>query len=321
MKNLLLVLTLMILTIATAQEPPGELIDVGGHNLHLYCIGETGSPAVILDAGLGDWSLQLHDLQFRISEFARVCSYDRAGYGWSDAGPEPRTSDRLVSELVALLRASGEVAPYFLVGHSFGGVNAIGLAHDHPELVAGVMLIDASHPDQVARLSEVPGLLLLQDLEIEGLWQMAQAAEAGELDAESIMAMVPAGVPEELHDLWADQFLNSGSLAAAVAEYDVLEESMAWLAARYDLGDIPLQVIARDQGISLPPEMLEALGIKQADLDRAEEIWRELQVEHLGLSSNANLEIAAGSPHYVHYFQPTIVTYLLGEMIAETWQE
>lgn len=314
----LLAALLLTSGIATAQEPPGELIDIGGHSLHLYCLGENSGPTVILDAGLGDWSLQMRNLQLDIAEFTRVCSYDRAGYGWSEPGPEPRTSEQLVSELVTLLNASAEQAPFYLVAHSFAGVNAIALAHDHPELVAGLVLIDSSHPQQIERLSEVPALLLLQDLEIEGLWQLATAAAAGEVDPESIMAMVPAGVPEELHDLWADQFLHSGSLPAAVAEYDVISDSMAWTGERYSPTDLPLAVIARDEGVSLPPEMLDALGIDQADLDKAEEIWREMQREHAELSVDSRFEIAAGSPHYVHYFQPELVLELLRGMMAGT---
>ena len=315
MKRLLPVLVAAF-SIAAAQGAPGELHDVGGHSLHMYCTGEAAStPTVILDAGLGDWSLQMRNLQDEVSDFARVCSYDRAGYGWSEPGPQPRTSDVLVDELVALLAASGEQGPYLFVGHSFGGANMIGLAHDHPELTAGVLLLDASHPEQLERLAEVPALLLLQDMEIEGLAQLSLAAAAGELGAADVMEMVPAGVPEELHDVWAEQFLHSGSLQAAVDEYDSIDASLEWVGERYDLGDLPLGVVARDAGISLPPEILEALGINQADLDRAEEIWRDMQLENAALSTNSRFEVAEASPHYVHYFQLGLVTDLLHGLI------
>ena len=90
-----------------APAPPGELVDVDGHAMHLYCTGE-GSPTVVLDTGLGDSSVNFHPLQESIAEFTRVCSYDRAGYGWSEPGPEPRTSQQIVDELSTLLETAGE---------------------------------------------------------------------------------------------------------------------------------------------------------------------------------------------------------------------
>src|SRR3954470_7605870 len=101
----------------TARPPfpaPGKLIDVGGWRLHLNCTGEdkAGQPTVILEAGVGDFSVEWSLVQPGVATFARVCSYDRAGDGWSDIGPHPRTFQQIVYELHALLAAAGERPPY-----------------------------------------------------------------------------------------------------------------------------------------------------------------------------------------------------------------
>lgn len=316
MRNLLkpLIILLAIGVASTQELPPGEMFDVGGHNLHMYCIGD-GGPVVILDAGVGDWSLQLRQLQVMISEFTRVCAYDRGGYGWSDAGAEPRDSEALVSELVALLAASGEQAPYILVGHSFAGINAVALAHDHPELVAGIVMLDASHPQMLERLAELPAIMTLQDQEIEGLGQIAEAAAAGAIGPEFALGFVPAGVPEDLHELWAEQFLFSGSLEAAVAEYAVIESSLAWLAERHGPLDTPVRVVARGAALELPEEIRDAFGITLEALDRFEAIWRELQEEHATLSGDSVLVIAGESQHYVHYTEPELVVEVVRGLV------
>src|SRR4029077_5691972 len=103
--------------------PPGKLIDIGGWRLHLNCTGEQrpGQQFFLLEAGLGDCSVEWSLVQPGVAKFARVCSYDRAGDGWSDMGPHPRTYRQIVYELHTLLTRSGEPAPFVLVGHSYGG--------------------------------------------------------------------------------------------------------------------------------------------------------------------------------------------------------
>src|SRR5436305_15119662 len=103
--------------------PPGTLVDVGGWRLHLNCTGEVraAQPTVILEAGSGDFSVEWSLVQPGVAEFARVCSYDRAGDGWSDLGPHPRTFRQIVYELHTLLDKAGVKPPLVLVGHSYGG--------------------------------------------------------------------------------------------------------------------------------------------------------------------------------------------------------
>ena len=147
---LLSIITALALTnTAYAREKyyPGELIDIGTHRLHINCIGN-GSPTVIIDSGIGGFSLEWINIQNSLADNLKVCSYDRAGYGWSDPGPRPRTTARISNELRLLLTASKIPGPYILVGHSFGGYNIRYFASKYPGLTAGLILVDSSHPEQ-----------------------------------------------------------------------------------------------------------------------------------------------------------------------------
>ena len=129
--------------------PPGRLVDVGGYRLHIHCLGPEGAsgPTVVMDAGIGECSLGWGLVQPEIARFARVCTFDRAGLGWSDPAPTPRTSRQIVSDLHALLTNAGIKPPYVLVGHSFGGLNARLYTSQFPEEVAGMVLVDSAHED------------------------------------------------------------------------------------------------------------------------------------------------------------------------------
>ena len=136
------------LTAASDDEqyaPPGQMIDVGGFRMHIYCTGE-GDTTVILDAGLGGASLDWGLVQPAIADTARVCSYDRAGMGWSDPSPEPRTPEQIARELHTLLTNAAIAPPYVMVGHSLAGKNVRMFALQYPEVLlpAGIRVLDCS---------------------------------------------------------------------------------------------------------------------------------------------------------------------------------
>ena len=136
---------------ARAYPPPGRLVDVGGDRLHIACFGERrpGTPTVVLEDGsAGVGSIDWRPVQALVAPATRVCAYDRAGFGWSDPGPAPRTAGRVAAELHTLLRGAGEEGPYVLAGHSLGGDFNRVYASAHPGEVAGMVLVDASHDDQ-----------------------------------------------------------------------------------------------------------------------------------------------------------------------------
>src|SRR5215210_7443581 len=126
-----------------AYPPPGEMVDVGGYSLHINCVGQ-GSPTVVLDAGLGEFSAHWVRVQREVSDTTRVCAYDRAGMGWSEMGPEPRDAKQITGELHTLLSKAGIEGPYVLVGHSLGGISMQTYAHRYPNEVEGVVLVDST---------------------------------------------------------------------------------------------------------------------------------------------------------------------------------
>lgn len=128
-------------------KPPGRLVDLGGHRLHVNCTGK-GSPAVVVESGLGDFSFDWILVQDRVSGFTRICTYDRAGYAWSDPGPKPRTLSQLNLELRDALSKLRERGPFVLVGHSYGGPVVRNFATTYPHEVAGIVLVDASFEGQ-----------------------------------------------------------------------------------------------------------------------------------------------------------------------------
>ena len=127
---------------AKAYPPPGQIVDVGGYGLHIHCTG-TGSPTVVIESGWGDMSASWGWVQPEVAKTTRVCTYDRAGMGWSEASPQPRNAREYAKELHTLLEKANEPGPYVLVGHSMGGFTVIVFAHDYPAEVAGLVLIDS----------------------------------------------------------------------------------------------------------------------------------------------------------------------------------
>ena len=128
--------------------PIGDLIDVGGHQLHAKIVG-AGNVTVVFDSGLGNGLLTWTQIEPEVAKFARVFSYDRAGLGWSETGPKPRTSLQIASELHELLTRAEISDPYVLVGHSYGGINMQVFSSKFPDQIAGMILVDSSHEEHI----------------------------------------------------------------------------------------------------------------------------------------------------------------------------
>lgn len=130
----------------TIYSQPGERISIGSARLNLYCMG-SGSPTVVFDGGWGDWSPSWAIVQPQVAKWTRACSFDRAGYGFSDAGPMPRTSVRIADELHAALHDASLRGPYVLVAHAFGSYNLRVFADRYMRDVGGIVLVDADDGD------------------------------------------------------------------------------------------------------------------------------------------------------------------------------
>jgi pimeloyl-ACP methyl ester carboxylesterase len=141
-----------------AHAMPGELIDVGGHRLHLDCTG-SGSPTVVLEPGLGEASAVMSEwIAPAVADTTQVCVYDRAGRGWSEAASGPQDGVEVATDLHTLLRRAQIEGPYVLVGHSLGGIYMLNFAHRYPDQMAGLVLLDSMNPEQPDMLSETAGV-------------------------------------------------------------------------------------------------------------------------------------------------------------------
>lgn len=264
--------------------PPGQLVDVGGYRLHFYCTGESapGAPTVILETMSGGSLVNWAWVQPEVAKVARVCSYDPAGYGWSDPNPRVFGLQEAVTDLHNLLSRAGIDGPYVLVGHSKGGVVVRQFAADHPNEVVGMVLVDAAHPDQFARHPEY-----LQ--ESEELMPLIQAAPL--LARFGLMRLYVAGGGFEFGDLPAQQRAELAAAWSSPKHWDSERRSLSTSASFYvqaqDLGDVddmPLAVVTAG--------------------DNPLAGWTELQAELAALSSNSVHEIVAGATHVSLAFSP-----------------
>jgi pimeloyl-ACP methyl ester carboxylesterase len=267
---------------------PGQLVDIGGYKMHIYCAGQ-GSPTIILDAGMGDSFISWHKVQPEIAKFTRVCSYDRAGLGYSDSSPLPRTSRVIVDELHRLLQHAGIGGPLVLVGHSMGGFDVRLYASLYRSEVVGMVLVDSSHPQQQKRLPPA-----LNDL--DATWLREQ---------EFFEFTMPFGIPRLLGFCGNAAAVravdcNFHSVRESVAELKAISESAAQTAATGSLGDIPLVVLSHDPETP-QPDLPEDL-VKPAN-----DAWQQMQEELTHLSSKGKQVIAKNSGHYIQLDRPDLV--------------
>lgn len=150
--------TVMLATDADRYPPPGQIVQVDGYSMHLYCTG-TGDSTIILETGAGSISIRWKEIQDALSGTTRVCSYDRAGMGWSEARSEPRTPWEIADELHGLLAAAQVTPPYILVGASNGGLYVRAYANHYPQDVGGVVLVDATFEGDLAQLRTAPTII------------------------------------------------------------------------------------------------------------------------------------------------------------------
>jgi pimeloyl-ACP methyl ester carboxylesterase len=280
---------------------PGRLIDVGGYTMHINCTGE-GSPAVILDSGLGDSYISWYKVQPEIAKFTRVCSYDRAGLGYSDSSHRPRASKVMAEELHTLLHDASISPPYVLVGHSMGGYDVRLFASLYRSEVAGMVLVDSSHPEQQKRFPQA-----LNDL--DKTWVREQ---------EFLEYSMPFGIPRLLGFCGKDAGVraadcNFHSLREGVAELKAISESAAQTAATGSLGDLPLAVLSHDPD-QPQPDLPEDL-VKPTN-----DVWEQMQQELAHLSGRSTRTIATHSGHYIQLDRPDLVVEAVRTVVSQVLQ-
>lgn len=285
--------------------PLGRLVDVGGHHLHIHCMGE-GGPTVVFDAGLPGSSLSWCYVQPEIAKFARTCSYDRAGLGWSEPGPTPRSSEQIVEELHALLANAGIRPPYVLVGHSFGGLTVRLYASKYPDEVLGMVLVDPIHPEEWESMARS------QEKQIEAGMRLARRvslfARLGVMRL--YFYLIRAGVvkprvrsdwitsiekmPRELLAVMRAFWSEPKPYQAIVRQVESLSQSAAQVAATGGYGNVPLRVLSA----SNPSENRQMAQNAAAQL-----------------SVNGKHLVASNSGHWINIDQPALVVEAIREVV------
>ena len=246
----------------TPGQMPGQLIDVGGHSLHINCTG-TGSPTVVLEPGLGEPSPMMAAwIAPNVATTTRVCVYDRAGRGWSESAPHPRDGEQTATDLHTLLARAGEPGPYVLAGHSVGGIYVLNFAKLFPDDVAGVVLLDSMHPEQYTRMASWPafyemfrrGSAVMPSLARLGIGQLVYGSEFSDLPA-------PQRDQERA-------FLATPRHQRSVRdEFSEIRTAMNQAARLEALDDLPIIVVSAERG---------------ADRD-----WQPMQDDLASLSTNS----------------------------------
>ena len=257
-----------------------EKVDVGGYKLQILCSGQ-GTPTVIVDADVADPAVERGNwlsVRYGIEKTARICVYDRAGLGSSDAAPtQLRTSQDMVKDLHTLLVNANVPGPYVLVGHLFGGFNVLLYASQYPDEVAGMVLVDSYHPDMWSKTlavlpPESPGEPdILKEMRISGVFPTSSES------------------PESI------DFIASADQVRAASP----------------LGDLPLVVLTHSPawqfGPDLPPDV-EA---------KIEQVWQDLQIDLANLSSNSTQVITTKAGSYIPLEEPQLVIDAILKVIAE----
>lgn len=249
-----------------AYPPVGDLIDIGGTRLHAQVVGG-GNMTVVFDAGVGGTSLHWTLVQPEIASQVCTVSYDRAGLGWSAGSSQPQTFEAMADQLYSLLRTLCTPGPYVLVGHSFGGVVVRQFAHKHPELVAGMVLVDSAHEEQFTKRFPEPVRQMASKM-VRSMGPMAWVAASGipALLAQRLPTTpgLPAAIAEQER---AVRLAGAKHTNAMLAEFAAIVHHPP--TSVDTLGDIPLIVLSH--GIpqpvpNMPPEVNEAY----------EQVWQAL---------------------------------------------
>ena len=305
-------------TDAAGEFPaPGKRVDIGnGRHIHLDCRGQ-GSPVVVFESGLDSLgSLSWAAVHDAIAQTTRACAYSRAGMMWSDPSDRPFSSAHVAEDLHRALSAAGEPGPYVMVGHSLGGPYLLTYSGLYGEEVAGIVLVDASHPDQVARMRAVIGKDIEQPT---GLLSFAAAiAWTGLVRAITRNEpTAPASAPAAIQAPSAAWFPTS--LSALDREMAGLEATMAIPKETRNLGDRPLVVLTHSEKTSAKD--LQQMELTPEQGDHLDAVWRTLHNEEATWSTHSRHEVVPGSTHYIQFDQPQAVIAAVREVVQQIRQQ
>jgi len=294
-------------------QPTGELISVGSRKLHIHCTG-AGAPTVVVENGGAAFSFDWELVQPQVARFTRICTYDRAGYAWSDTGPEFDTFDQATHDLHVLLTNAGVHGPYVLVGHSLGGMLARFFQAKYRREVVGVVLVDSSHEESLQHVGlKVVRIPELTAKQFRNLIDEAKANRPKNPEPD----LVPATIFPPYNKLPTEyQTLHLWALKKALPlvktwggnlQFDLSRLHQMRVATPHPLGDIPLAVLT-----AATFDVLQAPGITS---EEARQDHLRLQTDLTQLSTNSRQIMVSSSGHEVYLYQPQVVIHAIAAVV------
>ncbi|HKR45661.1 MAG TPA: alpha/beta hydrolase [Paraburkholderia sp.] len=286
--------------------PPGELVDIGDRKIQLYCIG-TGSPTVVFESGLDiSGALSWSAVMPSVSAKTRACSYSRAGIMWSDSSNGSPNAKAVAEDLHLALNTANEHGPFVLVGQSLGGPYIMTYTKYYGADVAGLVFVDASHPDQVKELQKVmpPSDTKLAEIGAALSWSgLVRALAPG---------LIPQAPNQSLDDIQAIRAYAPTSLGPMLRENNALNETLAEAGTFRQLGRRPLYVLTAMAPFSAAA--LQSMKITSAQGEQVRAIWKRLQDDEASWSSNSRHEYV-DSDHDIQFERPDVVIHAVDSVI------
>jgi pimeloyl-ACP methyl ester carboxylesterase len=287
---------------------PGKFYQVNGSPMHLYCTG-AGSPTVVVESGLGGEWLAWQKVQPELAKTTRVCTYDRAGVGWSELQPGPRDAKNIAAQLHSLLQQAGEIGPVVLVGGSAGGFYVRQFVATYPTEVVGVVFADASVPEQILAL---PGAKDTEEKRSkrhrDAIWEWLKDASGWARLSGHCQGDLESGL-EAYRDLARAEACRPSFETSWLGEADAFEISAEQAAAARCCGDLPLLVISQDPDRPKPGWTAQQIA--------AQPIWNTLQENLKRLSPHSRRIIARNSGHHVMIDRPDVIINGVRQLVLE----
>jgi pimeloyl-ACP methyl ester carboxylesterase len=284
---------------------PGKLYDVDGYAMSMYCTGQ-GSPTIILASGLGDDFTIWRKVQPVLSQQTRVCSYDRAGFGWSEPRAGAHDAKAVVEQLHKLLEAASIEKPFVLAGHSISGLYLREYAAQYRGDLAGMALIDGSSPSQDDHLTKE--LAAMQEQSRRDMPRMKLLMELGFFRALGYCTDSSPGLG--IYEKWIDADTCVPSRVDAMEnELDAARTSEQETLHAGPFGDLPILILSRDPN-ALPPNLPAAIAKPNSVM------WDQMQEESKELSGQSRRIIAKGSGHYIQIDRPDLVNREISAFVA-----
>jgi pimeloyl-ACP methyl ester carboxylesterase len=295
-------------------QPIGELVDIGGRKLHIHCTG-SGSPTVVVENGGAAFSFDWELVQAQVARFTRICTTDRAGYAWSDPGPEFDTFDQSAHDLHLLLAKAEVPGPYVLVGHSLGGMLIRFYQAQYPGDVVGMVLVDSSHEESLQHV----GLKVVRIPEL-GAKEFQLLIEEGKANRPKNPEpdLVPSTIfppydklPTRFQDLhlWAlKKVLPLVKNWGFNLQLDLSRLHQLRIAKAHPLGNIPLAVLTASQ--------FDAVQKPGMSVEQGRQDHLRLQNELAQLSTNSRQILVSRSGHEIYLYKPDVVVRCIAAVVS-----